>query len=135
MTELYKKGVWRDKKISNSIANCVFNDYARVSLIANMYMIENTIEFAQNFESSEEEDEFENAHNEKEKQKHRKISKKKEQRLENDLKRAKRRVKRRNKTLFSTNSFLIDDIYNAQEFTDKLFVKLQKGGNLRFNHK
>ncbi len=90
------------------------------------YIIENTVEFAANFESSEEEDEFENAHDEKEKRKHRKISKKKEKKLEDDVKRSKRRIKRRNKVVYSTNHFLIDDIYNPQEFCDKLFVQLQK---------
>ena len=99
-----------------------------------MYMMENTVEFAANFESSEEEDDMENAHNEKEKKKHRKISKKKEKRLEDDVKKATRRQKRRDKVTYSINSFLIDDIYNPQEFCDKLFVRLQKSKD-KFNFK
>jgi len=79
LTQLYKTGIWRERKLANIIADCVFNDYDRVSYIACLYMIENTVEFQQNFESSEEEDEFKNAHDEKDKKKHRKISKKKEE--------------------------------------------------------
>ena len=98
------------------------------------YCIENTVEFEANFESSEEEDPIENAHDEKDRKKHSKMSKKKEKKLDDDIKKAKRKIKRRNKTGISVNAFLIDDIYNPQEFSDKVFVRLQKGKE-RFNHK
>lgn len=134
LTEIYKKAIWRDKKQGNIISECAFNDYSKVTMMSCMYMMENTVEFAANFESSEEEDDMENAHNEKEKKKHRKISKKKEKRLEDDVKKATRRQKRRDKVTYSINSFQIDDIYNPQEFCDKLFVRLQKSKD-KFNFK
>jgi protein SDA1 len=134
MTELYKKQIWRDKKLGNAISTCVFNDSGRVSLIACMYMLENTVEFEKNYEESSEEDDMENAYDAKEKGKHAKMSKRKEKKLDDDLKKAKRRQKRRGKVAISQNSFLIDDIYNAQEFSDKLFVRLAKGKE-KFNHK
>ena len=134
MTELYKKAILRDKKLGNVIATCVFNDSARVSLMSCMYMVENTVEFAINFESSEEEDDMENAYDAKEKGKHIKLSRRKEKKLDDDLKKCKRRQKRRGKVAVSENAFLMDDIYNCQEYTDKLFVRLAKGKE-KFNHK
>ena len=79
--ELYRKKIWRDKKIGNLIADCCLNQFARVSTLACEYIIANTEEFAENFEISTSEDELGTAAENSKAAKHQKKTKAKENRV------------------------------------------------------
>jgi len=127
MVELYKKMIWRDKKNTNFLAEAAFSDYEKVSHMACHWLIETTENWEGAFDSTDEEDGMDEVAEQKRKNVYKKKTKGAEEKVERQIKRLKRKQKRRAKTQFLRNLFPIDEIYNPQDFTDRLFTRLQKG--------
>lgn len=134
LNELHRKNIWKDRQITNIMADCVFNDYSKVSYISCLFLIETTENFAEVFETSEEEEDIDDIAAKKKKNDKINKPKRKNDKIAKQLKNAKRKQKRRSKANFTRNLFPIDEIYNPQEYCDKLFTKLQKGKD-KFDHK
>lgn len=130
MIELYKKGIWKDDKTVNVLAEGCLNDNPKICT--------NAIKFFLTIQHENEEDEDEDTDSENEgksasdkimdlkKRKGSKMTKHRASKVEKLVKQHKRKEKRRNKVKVVTDFLPIDLIFDPQTFTEKLYQKLRR---------
>ncbi|EAS01886.1 SDA1 domain protein (macronuclear) [Tetrahymena thermophila SB210] len=122
MITLYKKGIWTDQKTVNIIASGCLNDNYKIKLIS-CYFLVSTTEMEEYVSTDEDEEEEIDLREKKgiNKKTRAKIAKR-----EREKKKAEKRLRKRMKQNIKNNFFPIDQIYNPQDFAEKVFTLLRK---------
>lgn len=118
MITLYKKGVWVDQKTVNIIASGCLNDNYKIKLIS-CYFLVSTTEMEDYVSSDEDEEDEVDL---KEKKGINKKTRAKMAKLEREKKKAAKKLRKRMKQNIRNNFFPIDQIYNPQDFAEKVFA-------------
>jgi protein SDA1 len=124
MLELYRKHVWTDAKTVNAIAAGCLSKSSKMVIAASKFMLD--LEFDKE-ELEENESDQEDKKVELRRQLGSKLPKKKKDELRKMLKLLERKQKRKVRKVLQSSFLPMDQIYDSQGFTEKLFAKLTKG--------
>lgn len=122
MITLYKKGVWTDEKTVNIIASGCLNENYKIKLISCYFMVSTTE--LEEFESDDSDEEEEVDLREKKginKKTRAKIAK-----AAREKKKAAKKLRKKMQQNIRNNFFPIDQLYNPQDFAEKVFALLRK---------
>eukprot|EP00826_Nyctotherus_ovalis_P047456 TRINITY_DN545_c0_g1_i13.p1 TRINITY_DN545_c0_g1~~TRINITY_DN545_c0_g1_i13.p1 ORF type:complete len:552 (-),score=231.26 TRINITY_DN545_c0_g1_i13:128-1783(-) len=124
MLELYRKQIWTDAKSVNAIASGCLSKSSKMVVAACKFMLSLELD-KEDLEENESDQEDKKV--ELRRQLGSKLPKKKKDELRKILKLLERKQKRKFRKTFQKSFLPIDQIYDPQGFTEKLFAKLTKG--------